>query len=532
MRLAFPATTTTLLESIAKWHFDAVSIGEDDLLQGLPAGRAARFSRHRWNERDRGLDVDLRTYLSVLRRRKITLALCTLVAIGLAWLVVERATPQYASTAQLFISTPGSDQIGEYQGGLFSQARVSSYAEIVTGKAIAQRVVDELGLHESATALSGQVSSHVVPSTVLLDVTVTDASPSRARTLAEAFASQLRSAIAQLETPPGKAVSPVKATLVDPAPLPTQPVSPRAARDIGLAAVLGLLLGLGVAVLRETMDTSVNSDEDAVAVTHAPVLGRIPYDSGAPKYPLITDVRSTTARVEATRMLRTNLQYVGVDSASMVLVVTSSVPQEGKTTATANLAIAAATAGQSVVLVEGDLRRGRLAEYLHLEASVGLTTLLIGRTQLDETLQPWGQGGLDVITSGAIPPNPAELLQSQAMKRLLETLRARYDLVIIDSPPLLPVTDAAVLAAQADGALIVVRHAKTTKDQLGQAYRHLASVEARVLGTVINMVHRSAASQYDYAYGYAPERGRLRVHEADQVPVVSGVGQADSPPDR
>ena len=160
-----------------------------------------------------------------------------------------------------------------------------------------------------------------------------------------------------------------------------------------------------------------------------------------------------------------------------------------------------------MLLIEGDLRRPKIAEYLHLESTVGLTTILIGRVSDDEAIQSWGDDGLDVITSGSRPPNPAELVQSHLMKDILSRLRVRYDVIIVDAPPLLPVTDGALLAAQSDGALLVVRHGKTTRDQVAQAARHLATVGAPLLGTVLNMTPRRGAGGYGYGYGYGYGNG-------------------------
>ena len=447
---------------------------------------------------------DLHGYVQVVRRRWVLIAVCFALCVLAGAAYTLRATPQYASTAELFISTPSSDSSGQdaYQGGLFSEQRVQSYADLITGKALAQQVVDDLGLDRTASSLTHQISSAVVPDTVLLDVTVRDPDPAAAQRLANAVAFKFTRYVQGLETPVNQEVSPIKATVVDSAGLPLTPVSPRPVRNVGLAALLGLLLGLGAALLRESLDNTVKSGIDVPALGGGAVLGHIPFDSQAVKRPLITQLEPHAPRGEATRMLRTNLQFVRVDRQSKVFVVTSSVPQEGKTTTAMNLAIATANAGQAVLLVEADLRRPTLATYLHLEGTVGLTTALIGKVDVDDVIQPWGEDGLDVITSGAVPPNPAELLQSVTMKNILERLRARYDLVIVDAPPLLPVTDGALLSAQADGAILVVRHGKTTREQVAQAARHLEAVDAPLLGIVLNMTRQRGGRGQPYGYGY------------------------------
>jgi len=437
---------------------------------------------------------------------------CVLLTVAAAAAVTLQATPQYASTVQLFVSTPQSDSAAAYQGGLFSQQRVTSYADLVTGEEITQRVVDRLELEETASELSNHISARVVPQTVLLEVTVTHSEPQRAQQLVTAVAEEFTTFVQDLETPPGKAQAPIKATVVDAANLPASPVSPKPFRNIGLATVLGLLTGVGGAVLRETLDTSVRGPEDLAAATDAPVMGSISYDAAASRAPLVTALATHAPRVEAFRVLRTNLQFVDVDRPSKVFVITSSIPGEGKTTTTCNLAITMAQAGQRVAIVEGDLRRPKVSEYLRLESVVGVTTVLVGRIELADAAQDWGEQNLKVLTSGAIPPNPSELLQSQAMHDLVATLRRHFDVILIDAPPLLPVTDAAIVAAQADGALLVVRHGKTTRDQVSAAVERLEAVGGRLVGVVLNMTPQRGDSgyYYGYGYGYAPTAGRRR----------------------
>jgi receptor protein-tyrosine kinase len=256
----------------------------------------------------------------------------------------------------------------------------------------------------------------------------------------------------------------------------------------------------------------VKSQEDVTELTGSAVMGTIAFDPVAVKQPLVTDLGTHAPRVEAFRVLRTNMQFVNVDSDSKVFAVTSSLPSEGKTTTACNLAITLAQTGQRVLLIEADLRRPKVADTLQLESVVGLTTVLVGRIGLEDAVQEYSVENLSVLTSGAIPPNPSELLQSQAMADVLDEVRKAYDVIIVDAPPLLPVTDAALLTAQSDGALIVVRHGKTTKDQLRHSMERLEAVEGRALGVVLNMiaVRRGGGAYgggYGYGYGYAPEPG-------------------------
>ncbi|QGG40017.1 polysaccharide biosynthesis tyrosine autokinase [Aeromicrobium yanjiei] len=452
--------------------------------------------------------MDLRDYLKVLRTRWFSIAICGLVVLGIAALLTWRATPQYASSARLFVSTQGStDDAQANQGGQFSVQRVKSYADLLTGQAIARRVIDDLGLEESPSALAGQISASSKLDTVILAVTVTDPDPERARLLSDAVARVFVEYVAELETPPGRDEATIKATIVDPASVPGSPISPQPMRNISLGLLIGLLLGAGVALLRETLDTTIKSTRQLESLVDAPIVGTISFASDAVDTPLITGLDTYAPRAEAFRVLRTNLQFIDPDIERKVFVVTSSLPGEGKTTTAINLALALAEGGERVALVEADLRRPKIAEYLRVESNVGLTTVLIGRLALDDALQPSARAGLTVLTSGSTPPNPAELLKSTSMTNVIASLREQFDIVLIDAPPLLPVTDGALLAAEADGALLVVRHGKTTSDQVTVAVERLEAVGARPVGVIFNMLPPRGGDGYGYGYGYAPEAG-------------------------
>jgi receptor protein-tyrosine kinase len=451
--------------------------------------------------------VELRDLLRVLRRRWSWVAVGLLLCLAGSAFLTFSATPQYASSARLYVSTAQSNTADALQSGLLSQQRITSYADLVQSQEVSKTVQEDLDLPSSP---AGSVTAVVVPSTVILEITATDPDPHHAQALAQSYANALSDTIRQLETPAGKTVAPIKATIYDSASTPEEPVSPKPVRNLAIGVILGLALGVGMAILRDALDTSISSVDAVTEITAAPLLGSIAYDSEARANPLITGLDSHAPRVESFRVLRTNLQFVDVDSATKVFVVTSALPEEGKTTTAVNLGITLAQAGYRTMLVEGDLRRPRAAHALGMDQAVGVTTVLLGRVTLDDAVQKHTESDLHVLGSGAIPPNPAELLQSNAMTQLLADLRDQYDMVIVDAPPLLPVTDAALLAAQADGALLVVRHGKTTRDQLTQAVNRLAQVDASPVGVVLNMVpaRRRHGYGYGYGYGYAPDADR------------------------
>jgi capsular exopolysaccharide synthesis family protein len=414
-------------------------------------------------------------------------------------------TPVYEAQTQLFVSAQStSDNLADAaQGGIFTQQRVKSYAQIVTSPDVLQPVITQLHLNETTDHLADQISASAPLDTVLINVAVDDTSPQRAMDIANAVSQRFTEQVLLLETPVGGGASPVKVTVVKQADRPVEPVSPRTKVNLALGILLGLAVGIAVAVFRETMDTTIKRIDDLQRVTGAGALGMIAFDSDASKHPLITAIDPSSTRSESFRTLRTNLQFVDIDRPPRTVVITSAVAGEGKSTTACNLAITLAQAGIRVALVESDLRRPKIAEYLGVEGSVGLTSVLIGRASLDDALQTWGRCGLAVLASGPIPPNPSELLGSGHMVALLRQLQQRFDVVIIDAPPLLPVTDAAVLSRICDGAVLVVRYGKTRREQLERTTQALRTVDARILGTVMNMAPTKGPDAYAYGYGYS-----------------------------
>jgi receptor protein-tyrosine kinase len=423
------------------------------------------------------------------------------VVLGGAVALTLLTTPLYQASTRLYVSSNSSGTPSEiYNGTLSSQQRVLSYAKLLTGKTLAQRTVDKLHLDMSADELRAKVKATASPVTVLIDVSVLDPSPVQARDIADALSDEFVVMVREIETPEEGDRPDARVVVEQHATLPTEPVTPNSRRNISTGLGLGLLLGICLAVLRDRFDNTVKDAETLEQTSGVGVVANIPLDKDLRKNPAITfaDDRSPTA--EAFRELRTNLSFLEVDDPPRVLVVASSAPGEGKTTTAINIALALAEAEHSVVLVDGDLRRPKLDKYLNLIGSVGLSTVLAGRASLHEVLQKTRFPGLTALTSGAIPPNPSELLGSMATKKVLNEMRAGFDYVIVDSSPLLPVTDAAILAAAADGVLVIAHFAVTKRAQVIHAVGKLRSVEARILGAVLTMVPARGNEYYVYKY--------------------------------
>lgn len=456
--------------------------------------------------------MEIADYLRILRRRWMSVLACVVVlgAVALAYTLAQ--TKMYASNTTLFISTGATnDSSVQFQSGQYTQDRVQSYVNLVTSRDLASKVIEAAGLDLTPTELAKQVSADTALNTVNITITAKDADPHAAQKIAQAYAEQMVDMVRQLETPPGTTQPTIKATIIDNASFDDDAVSPKLPLYLGAGLVLGLLIGVGQAVLRETLDTRITSTDDLAQIIDRPLLGAIGFDTSAKDKPLLTDIDLHSPRAEAFRVLRTNLQFVDVDHAQKVYVISSSVPSEGKTTTAVNLAISLAQAGARTLLIEGDLRRPRAAVRLGLDGIVGVTNVLVGKVKLEDAIQVHHDSKLDFLASGPIPPNPAELLQSKAMADMLAALRERYDVVLIDAPPLLPVTDAALIASHADGAIVVVRHGKATRDQVKLSRERLEQVDARLVGVVLNMAPAKGRGYgYGYGYGYAPDQSADR----------------------
>ena len=474
-------------------------------------------------------------YLSVLRKRWLVVVGGVTAALVIAGAIAWLSTPKYRATTQLFVSANDTGGLASnlQSGAQFSQDRVQSYADIIDSRQITDPVAARLRVGLSGKKISKEISADAPLNTVLVNVHITDTSAARARLIANAVSEQFVNYAANLEATAGDKTPPVKVSLVKQAELPTSPVSPNKPLDIGLGLLVGLALGVGGAVLRETLDNTVKTPSDVQRATDRPAIGVIAFDPDAKAHPLIVTQHPHSRRAEAFRQLRTNLQFVDIDTELKSIVVTSSVPNEGKTTTVANLAITLAQTGSKVLLIEADLRRPRLAQYLGLDGSVGLTSVLVGATSALEATQRWGESGLSVLASGPLPPNPSELLSSNAMRQLIKRLEARFDLILIDAPPLLPVTDAAVLSAVTSGALLIARYGTTKRDQLARSAEALLDgVGARILGCVINMTPKRGpdAYYYGYAYSYRDRGNPGRGTRASTLPKATpAMGAATAP---
>lgn len=448
--------------------------------------------------------MDLKDYLRILRENWLPIVLITLLGLGLAAGATALTQPKYTASTQVFVAVGGGDSATEIlQGSSFSEKRVTSYVSLAKSPRVLQPVIDELGLDTTAEELAETVTANAPLQTVLINIGATHTDPERAAQIADATAESLIRTVGEVETPEASGEPLVDLSVVDEARIPDAPSSPRTLLNLALGLVIGAALGVAYALLKTILDTRIRRREDVERITDAPVLGVVAEDRTAEDEPLLTvDASTGGPRAESYRQLRTHLKFTNVDGGTQTVVVTSSVPGEGKTTTATNLAVMIAESGARVLIVDADLRRPRVAKTLGVEGAVGLSTILSGQIDVEDAVQVWGESGeLDVIASGEIPPNPSELLGSENMRRVLDWAQQNYDIVLLDAPPLQPVTDPTVLAAQCSGVVLVCRvDGYNHREPLREALENLEASGARLLGLVLTRVpvKRSGYQYYDY----------------------------------
>lgn len=508
-------------------------------------------------------------YLRVVARRKWVILLSVAVVTGVAFGLALAQSPIYQSEARVLLQPRTAESLFDTGGGLVVSDRnraVQTEIDIIQSQAVRSLVVKALGFAPS-------LSVQPVPQRDVLRLVVTNADPDIAASSANVYAAQyikfkrtqavddLLAAGAQIQAKIDElqsqiAVAPAgesRATLVGQQGLFRQkldqlqvdaalktggsqllqsaepdraPVAPRPVRRGLQGLVGGLVLGIGAALLLDRLDDGIHDKDDLAELTGLPVLALVPVVGDWKEKGLATLVALNPrgAHTEAYRSLRTAVHYLDLDRPLRSLQVTSPGSGEGKSTTAANLAVAIASAGQNVVLVDCDLRRPRIHSYFGLAAQPGFTEVVVGDVDLAEAVHRiHGVENIGVVTSGERPPNPSELLSSTLAAKVLFDLRADDAVVIIDSPPVLPVTDARVLAGMVDATLLVVNRRSTSRGDVTRAIELLEQVDVRLVGTVLNEALPEPGYGYYYGYGAQdaePHRRRFpsaRLRRASRV---------------
>jgi len=496
-----------------------------------------------------GAAPSLRAYGQIIRRRKWWVISLTLAGLAISLGLSLTEPDQYSATAQVIVqASTASTALGAVPQPV-TATQVQTLLLQVTGAPVQQAVRRQLGSAPGVTAAE-------VGQTDAIAITAISGRPATAAAVANAYArafirnqvslaittmtaaeTQLKAHIrslhkqvsterashgnsaqlgvlvnqegvlseqlAQLQVDAAGNSAPV--VLDSPAQVPGSPSSPKPAQDGALGLVAGLMVGLGAGFLRDNLDDALLTQEATEQTAGAPVLATVPLVPSWKRRdrPLVISISNPTSpAAEAYRSLRTSLQFAGQERALRTILVTSPASEEGKTTTLANLGAVFAQAGKQVVLVSCDLRRPRLGKFLGVDESAGLTTVLLGDHALQQVVQPvQGDRRLWVLPSGPLPSNPAELLSGQRPREIFAALAESFDVVLIDSPPLLPVTDAVLLSRQVDATILVVAAGQTRRGELHRAAEKLEQVSAPVIGVVLNEVTRLGSTGYYYQYG-------------------------------
>jgi capsular exopolysaccharide synthesis family protein len=500
-----------------------------------------------------GTEPSFHTYLQILRQRKWWI--CSIIVLSLAASLAFSLTAhkQYSATAQLLVQpSVNASALNGGQEQPVTQTDVETELQLVTSASVEQAVRAQL---KSTPA----VSASEVGQTNVMAITATSGVPAQASLIANLYATafvqyrqgvashSLTTAEAQLHSQISSIGQQVKSfgskttsaeaaallnqeavlkeqlaqmqvsgatdtgdvVLVTPAQTPVSPSSPKPVQDALLGLAAGLALGLGAAFLRHSFDDRLTSKEATEHAGGVPVLAMTPLVTlWRRQEPLVVSViEPTSPAAESYRSLRTSLQFVRQEQQLNCLVMTSPGVGEGKTATLANLGVVFAQAGERVVLVSCDLRRPRIGSFFGLDEHEGLSSVLIGQRTLEESVLPVPDvDRLSLLPAGPIPPNPAELLNSARAREIFARLRDQYDLVLIDSPPVLPVTDAAILSQHADATLMLAAAGQTRRSDLHRAVEKLDQVGAKILGTVLNKVTRQTGRYYGYTYTYTTYR--------------------------
>ena len=426
----------------------------------------------------------------------------------------------YAASSSGYVTVGESGTVDVLSGSSAAKERARSYAAIVSSEAVAQKIkqnTPELSLttgqiRASLTATAGDNAA-------LITVSAQASSPKNAQLLANSALQATADYIKEIEQNPGNAqalvngdsnatatpsansntvrVIPLNNASVNP-PL----VSPNYQQNTLVGAVVGLVVVYAAIFLRRALDQRIRTRDDAIKATNSNILGVLPVSDDLAEENIVHASNDDHIAHESIRQLRTNLRFVNIDNPPSSFIVTSAVPGEGKSTVSLAVARSMASSGQPVILIDADLRRPTVAKKLHINAKIGLTQVLAGQVDIAEAVHQVEDSKLFVLPAGRIPPNPSELLGSDKMRQLIEELSKEF-LVIVDAPPLLPVTDASLLSHAVDGVIMVGTVGKSHREQMTEAVAVLERVNSHLFGVVLNKAPRKGLGNSYYGFGYA-----------------------------
>ena len=404
----------------------------------------------------------------------------------------------YSSSSTGYVTVGDGAGIGDViSGSAAAKEKANAYLAFVNSGPVADEIIaanPELNLTRGQ--VQGNLTAAVDASSALIRVTATGSTPETAQALANSSLEAVAKVVNDLE-----GSSTVRVIPLEDAGLSSAPISPDTRKLILVGAAGGLALVFATVLLRRAVDTKLRTRDDATKATEAGVLGVLPVSDELTEENILR-ANSDHVAQEAIRQMRTNLRFVNVDHPPKSLIVTSAEPGEGKSTVSTSIARALADAGAPVIIIDADLRRPTIAKKFKIDSKVGLTQVLAGQVELADAVRQFEDTQLFILPAGRIPPNPSELLGSDKMRQLIAELSSEFT-VIVDVPPVLPVTDAALLSTAVDGVVLVGTVGKTRKENLAEAAANLRKVSANLLGVVINQAPRTGLGNSYYGFAYS-----------------------------
>ncbi len=461
-------------------------------------------------EKNDFVEIDLREMLYLLLKRWYLIVICFVLAAGTAFAVTRfYLKPIYRAETSLFLGKE-KDKVNLSLSDLqVGSQLIIDYREILKSRLVAERIQQKLGV--DIKRFQSNVDVQTLKDSRLFKISYEDKDPKLAANVVNDLAAVIKEMASDI-------IEVKNVKIIDTAKVPTSPVKPNKKKSVGMAGVLGLLLGAALIYALEFLDHTFKKPEDVEKQLELNVIGTVPQFEGGKRGKkkakdaeelerqylknLITSNDPKAPASEAFRELRTNLQYASVDNEMKAIIITSPSLGDGKTVTTVNLAVTLAQSGKKVLIVDADLRKPKVHHYFGIKNGEGLTNVLTGDKEIKKIniVEKNDISNLYILTSGPIPPNPAEILNSKKMHQLLEQLKKDYDVVILDTPPVGQVTDAAILAGIADGAILVLASGDTRIDMAKRAKKALDGVNAHIIGAILTKLETGRASYYYYKY--------------------------------
>lgn len=467
-------------------------------------------------------ELDLREIIHILTVRWWIIAIFTALSIIITGFVTfTMIDPVYKAETSLFVGKE-SDKIASLDLGEFNlnKSLVSDYRQLILSRLVSQEVIDELGLDMTVSTFQKKVEVTTIEDSRLFKISFESTDPKMAMDVANA--------LAQVLVEKAQDIIQVKnIKIIDEAELPENPIKPNKIQNLLVAAVLGAFIGAGAVILVEYLDYTIKNANDVERLLKLNTIGEIPQfagekrgkskglfskrkhssgkkrDKNAVSHVLITITDPKAPASEAYRSLRTNIGYSGIDKQVRLIVLTSSRMAEGKSTTAANMAVSMAQSGKNVLLIDADLRKPRVHRYFNLSNDIGLTDIVVKNVSTEEAIKKFSYvENLSIICSGSVPPNPTEILESKKLAELLQELKEKFDIVIIDTPPVGQLTDGAILASMADGVILVAASGESNIDMVRRARAALMQVNANIIGVVLTKIDKTRSGSYYTYYNY------------------------------